>query len=88
MLGGISAWQLGILLLIVVVIFGTKRLRNVGSDLGGAIKGFRKGMEDDSKDSDSLDKEPGQIAASDKPASGPEKEKENAAASRPPDSDV
>ncbi|MGB5324738.1 MAG: twin-arginine translocase TatA/TatE family subunit, partial [Pseudomonadales bacterium] len=38
-LGGISIWQLLIILLIVVMIFGTKRLKNIGSDLGGAIKG-------------------------------------------------
>lgn len=46
MVGGISGWQLLILLLIVVLVFGTKRLRNIGSDLGGAVKGFKKGMED------------------------------------------
>jgi sec-independent protein translocase protein TatA len=45
-IGGISMWQLLILLLIVVLVFGTKRLRNMGGDLGAAIKGFRKGMED------------------------------------------
>ena len=45
-IGGISMWQLLILLLIVVLVFGTKRLRNMGGDLGTAIKGFRKGMED------------------------------------------
>jgi sec-independent protein translocase protein TatA len=45
-LGGISMWQLLILLLIVVLVFGTKRLRNMGSDLGAAVKGFRKGMDD------------------------------------------
>jgi sec-independent protein translocase protein TatA len=45
-IGGISMWQLLILLLIVVLIFGTKRLRNMGSDLGAAVKGFRKGMDD------------------------------------------
>lgn len=43
-LGGISIWQLLIVLLIVLLLFGTKRLRNIGSDLGGAIRGFRKGM--------------------------------------------
>ena len=43
-MGGISVWQLLILLVIVLVIFGTKRLRSAGSDLGGAIKGFREGM--------------------------------------------
>lgn len=46
-LGGISIWQLLIILAIVALIFGTKRLRNIGSDLGGAIKGFKKGIKDD-----------------------------------------
>ena len=41
---GISIWQLLIVLLIVVLIFGTKRHKNLGGDLGGAIKSFRKGM--------------------------------------------
>lgn len=47
--GGISIWQLLIILAIVVMLFGTKRLRNLGSDLGSAIKGFRKSMSDDDK---------------------------------------
>lgn len=51
-IGGISIWQLLILLVIVVLVFGTKRLRNMGGDLGAAIKGFRKGMEDDKSDDD------------------------------------
>lgn len=42
--GGISVWQLLIVLLIVVMLFGTKRLKGMGSDLGDAIKGFRKSM--------------------------------------------
>jgi sec-independent protein translocase protein TatA len=42
--GGISIWQLLIILLIVVMLFGTKRLKGLGSDLGDAIKGFRKSM--------------------------------------------
>ncbi|NKQ09162.1 MULTISPECIES: twin-arginine translocase TatA/TatE family subunit [unclassified Pseudomonas] len=42
--GGISIWQLLIVLLIVVMLFGTKRLKGLGSDLGDAIKGFRKSM--------------------------------------------
>ncbi len=46
-LGGISIWQLLIILLIVVMIFGTKRLKNIGSDLGGAVKGFKKAMDDE-----------------------------------------
>ena len=41
---GISIWQLLIVLLIVVLVFGTKRLKSLGGDLGGAIKSFRKGM--------------------------------------------
>lgn len=59
-IGGISLWQLLILLLIVVLVFGTKRLRNMGSDLGAAVKGFRKGM-DDGKDEEKL--EPDQLAS-------------------------
>ena len=43
---GISIWQLLIVLLIVVMLFGTKRLRSLGSDLGGAINGFRKSVSD------------------------------------------
>ena len=46
-LGGISLWQLLIVLLIVVMIFGTKRLRSLGGDLGGALKSFRSAMESD-----------------------------------------
>ena len=43
---GISIWQLLIVLVIVLLLFGTKRLRNLGGDLGGAIKGFKKAMND------------------------------------------
>ncbi|GGC96258.1 twin-arginine translocase TatA/TatE family subunit [Halopseudomonas salina] len=42
--GGISIWQLAIVLVIVILLFGTKRLKSVGSDLGEAIKGFRKSV--------------------------------------------
>ncbi|MFP5413581.1 MAG: Sec-independent protein translocase subunit TatA [Gammaproteobacteria bacterium] len=49
-LGGISIWQLLIILVIVVMIFGTKRLKNLGGDLGGAIKGFRNAMGDSKED--------------------------------------
>lgn len=48
-LGGISIWQLLIVLVIVVMIFGTKRLRNLGSDLGSAVKGFKKGLSEEDK---------------------------------------
>ncbi len=43
-LGGISIWQLLIILVIVLLLFGTKRLRNLGSDLGAAFKGFKKAL--------------------------------------------
>jgi sec-independent protein translocase protein TatA len=46
-LGGISIWQLAIVLVIVVLIFGTTRLKSIGTDLGGAIKGFKKAMDTD-----------------------------------------
>lgn len=48
-IGGIGIWQLLIILAIVLLLFGTKRLRNLGGDLGGAIKGFKKAMSDDEK---------------------------------------
>lgn len=62
--GGISIWQLLILLVIVVMVFGTKRLRNMGGDLGTAIKGFRSSMRDGNdsdkgkEDDKDKDKEP------------------------------
>ena len=46
-LGGIGIWQLLIILLIVFMLFGTKKLRNLGSDLGGALKGFKNAMKDE-----------------------------------------
>lgn len=49
-IGGISIWQLLIILAIVIMLFGTKRLRTLGTDLGSAVKGFRKSMSDDGAD--------------------------------------
>jgi len=46
-MGGISIWQLLIVLVIVILLFGTKKLRNIGTDLGGAIKTFKKSMKED-----------------------------------------
>jgi sec-independent protein translocase protein TatA len=43
-MGGLSIWHWLIVLVVVVLIFGTKKLRNVGQDLGGAVKGFKEGM--------------------------------------------
>lgn len=49
---GISIWQLLIVLVIVLLLFGTKRLRNLGSDLGGALKGFRSAMNEHESEED------------------------------------
>lgn len=49
MLGGISIWQLLIVLGIIILVFGTKKLRNVGTDLGGAVKGFKQAMSEEEK---------------------------------------
>jgi len=46
-MGGLSLWHWLIVLAIVVLIFGTKRLKNVGKDVGEAVKGFKHGMSDD-----------------------------------------
>ena len=56
-LGGISFWQLAIILAIVVLLFGTKKLRNIGSDLGGAVKGFKKAMKDSTDDAKQIDQQ-------------------------------
>jgi len=45
-MGSFSIWHWLIVLLVVVLIFGTKKLKNIGSDLGGAVKGFKDGMKD------------------------------------------
>ena len=61
---GISIWQLLIILAIVLVLFGAKRLRNIGSDLGGAIKGFKSAMregEDEAGSDKSLEDKQGHV---------------------------
>ncbi len=58
-MGGISIWQLLIILVIVVMLFGTKRLKGLGSDLGDAIKGFRNSMGSDDANKN-VDAKPGQ----------------------------
>lgn len=50
--GGISIWQLLIVLGIIILIFGTKKLRNLGGDLGGAVKGFKSAMKEGEKEMD------------------------------------
>jgi len=46
-MGSFSIWHWLIVLVVVLLIFGTKKLRNIGSDLGGAVKGFKEGMKED-----------------------------------------
>lgn len=60
---GFNIWNLVIILLIVLVLFGAKRLRNVGGDLGSAIKGFRKAMKDgdEKKDNDQIEQKEGEV---------------------------
>ena len=58
--GGISIWSLLLILGIVILIFGTKKLRNVGGDLGGAIKNFKKSVKDEEVTSDNANAE-GQV---------------------------
>lgn len=50
MFGNISIWQLLIVLAIIVLLFGTKKLRGIGSDLGSAVKGFRNSIKDEPQD--------------------------------------
>jgi sec-independent protein translocase protein TatA len=59
-MGSFSIWHWLIVLLIVVMVFGTKKLKNIGSDLGGAVKGFKDGMKDGAA---SEDKPAGQVSA-------------------------
>tara|TARA_B100001063_G_scaffold62585_1_gene56650 strand:+ start:1875 stop:2066 length:192 start_codon:yes stop_codon:yes gene_type:complete len=55
MLSGISPWSILLILIIVVVLFGTKKLRNVGADLGAAMKSFKKSSKEDTSSNKSID---------------------------------
>jgi len=66
-MGSFSIWHWLIVLLIVVMVFGTKKLKNLGSDLGGAVKGFKEGMKDGGPSAEDNPAEPSQVAAA-KPA--------------------
>ena len=61
-MGSFSIWHWLIVLLIVVMVFGTKKLKNMGGDLGGAVKGFKDGMKDGAASAD--DKPAAQVTAS------------------------
>ncbi|MEH6515331.1 MAG: twin-arginine translocase TatA/TatE family subunit [Halioglobus sp.] len=53
-IGGIGVWQLAIILMIVIMLFGSKRLSGLGADLGSAIRGFRKSVADENDTPDSI----------------------------------
>jgi len=59
--GGISIWSLLLILAIVILLFGTKKLRNVGADLGGAIRSFKKSVKDEGAAKTAKDKNDGQV---------------------------
>ncbi|MFO1245138.1 MAG: Sec-independent protein translocase subunit TatA [Ramlibacter sp.] len=63
-MGSFSIWHWLIVLLIVVMVFGTKKLKNIGGDLGGAVKGFKDGMKDGSVGTDDKAAAAGQVTAS------------------------
>jgi sec-independent protein translocase protein TatA len=61
-MGSFSIWHWLIVLLIVVMIFGTKKLKNIGQDLGGAVKGFKEGMKDGTASADEKPAAASQVA--------------------------
>ena len=78
---GPSIWQLLIVLLIVLLLFGAKRLRNVGGDLGAAIKGFRSAVKDGDKDQKTeqiTEKSEGTVIEGEATTESPAKEKDQA----------
>ena len=75
MLSNVSIWQLLIVLVIVIAIFGTKRLKTLGSDLGGAVKGFRSAMgEADKEASEQIGDQSEDASFDNTPAEEPTKE--------------
>ena len=74
--GGISIWQLLIVLLIVMLLFGTKRLKTLGADLGGALKGFRSAMETDEESTGESAENP-RLSSTEPDAEFAEQRKEN-----------
>ena len=72
-MGGISLWQLLIVLVIVVLLFGTKKLRGMGSDLGSAVKGFKKAVTDGDKDADFDEKKQVEASQTESIQAGPSK---------------
>lgn len=76
MFANIGPWQLLIILVIVLAIFGTKKLRNLGSDLGGAVKGFRSAMNEADQTSEQIKDESKDADFDNTPAEETRKEKD------------
>ncbi len=57
-MGSLSIWHWLIVLVIIMLVFGTKKLRNIGSDLGGAVKGFKEGMKEGAEQASSESESP------------------------------
>ena len=76
MFANIGPWQLLIILVIVLAIFGTKKLRTLGSDLGGAVKGFRSAMNEAEETADQISDESKDADFGSTPAEEPSKEKD------------
>lgn len=66
-LGGIGVWQILIVLVIVILLFGTSKLKNIGSDLGSALKGFKNSMNDNDADKESTKSKDADFDTLDKP---------------------
>lgn len=71
-MGSFSIWHWLIVLVIILLVFGTKKLRNIGSDLGGAVKGFKDGMKSDGENKDD---KPAEIASKSVTVEGEVKDK-------------
>jgi len=82
-MGSFSIWHWLVVLLIVALVFGTKKLRNMGSDLGGAVKGFKEGVKEanDSADKARTDETQTQRVASDETIDVQAKEKSESSSS-------
>jgi sec-independent protein translocase protein TatA len=76
MFSNIGPWQLLIILVIVLAIFGTKKLRNLGSDLGGAVKGFRSAMNEADEPAEQISDESNDADFDNTPAEKSTKEKD------------
>ena len=76
MFANIGPWQLLIILVIVLAIFGTKKLRNLGSDLGGAVKGFRSAMNEAEQPTEQISDDSKDADFENTPAEEPRKEKD------------